>query len=273
LPRHLQWSVQRALKGIDPQMHYERTRPNQIVSAKLGKSTVYYVARLTFQKLDERIVEILEKQFPRGGPQPMVNRVDLALDLAARTKEGAADLQHFFDRALLKRGHRVQHQITRFGNTQYIGNRGGRTSVALYSDKADRHKGGACCHIEFRLQGRDVVAARGIRCLRDLLTFNHKKFWATHLRLRSIDRRALGQRLNRKHLASAPSIKQYGSLMHDADLFSAHVWLLNLACREQRDWNDSTANPTVSAVKAELRRHGMCSRGVLREIDASPYLP
>jgi hypothetical protein len=163
IPGHLPWRTQLALKRIDPQMHYERGDANKCFHARVAGRRALYVVRLTFQKLDERIVAILEKQFPKGKPQPLLNAVHLALDLAAATPEAAADVQQFLDRSLLKRGHRRKHRITRFGDTQYIGNRGGRTSVAMYSDKPDRHKGGPCCHIEYRLQGRDVLVARGLR--------------------------------------------------------------------------------------------------------------
>ncbi|RQQ31938.1 hypothetical protein [Burkholderia stagnalis] len=61
-------------------------------------------------------------------------------------------------------------------------------NVVLYADRpsklwAARQDHSPCCHLEHRFQGVDTLAQRGLLSLEDCIRFDHRAYWAEHLRL------------------------------------------------------------------------------------------
>jgi hypothetical protein len=254
LPHHLNRATQTSLREMNPRMHYREERDKR-VSAKQGGGWVHYNVSVTLQGVDKNIIELLEQQSRR----PMVNRVHLALDWVFATQSDAFRAGEFAKQHILKRGHRATHPIGEHKETTYQGRRGSRNTLAIYADKKYRHGAGYACHIEARLQGRSVLNERGIHCLRDLLTFDHRAFWQRNLRLIAFDRRRLGKRVTGRHLSSAPRITRHGNFIYDNDLRAADTYI--------------GAAGSPAGVLATLRRHGMSATGLYHDLDNAAYLP
>jgi len=254
LPHHLNRGARASLREMDPGMHYTEAREKEFW-AKQGGAWIRYIVAVTFQSLDRNITEVLEQHCHR----PLVNGVHLALDWVFATQKDALRAGDFAKHHIVKRGHRGSHPIDRFKESDYYGRRGSRNTLAIYADKQYRHGAGYACHLEARLQGRAALTERGIRSLRDLLTFDHRAFWQRNLRLVVFDRRRLGKRVTGRHLSSAPRITGHGAFIYDNDLRAGDTYIR------------AAGSPT--AVLATLRQHGMAAAGVYHEFDHTAYLP
>lgn len=137
----------------------------------------------------------------------LVSYVEIAVDVKLAERSAARRLRDAFLGSAKVRSQRAT--VKRFRRTWYFGNRAkngaGKTPnvVAVYADKPSKlhdargpsdHAG--CFHLEWRASGQRNLAGKGIGALADLIDFDHKVFWETHIRLfRLPKKKFLGQRL------------------------------------------------------------------------------
>lgn len=116
--------------------------------------------------------------------------------------------------------------------------------------------------MEARLQGRESVADRGIRCLRDLLAFDHRAFWR-NFKLVAFDRRRLGQRVQGRRLGSAPRAARTGNFTYDHDQRAAVTY----------SYEPNIGRPTATTTAVRLRRYKKSSYGLAQQMDNTAFLP
>ncbi|TXD01807.1 hypothetical protein FTI75_25960 [Burkholderia pseudomallei] len=117
---------------------------------------------------------------------------ELALDWLVADHD-AADVFYSF---ILKhmRVPYLRHAVTFEERTAYFAPRAtddlskSARNVALYADRPSklwsaRQDRSPCCHLEHRFQGVDTLAQRGLLSLEDCIRFDHRAYWAEHLRL------------------------------------------------------------------------------------------
>ena len=63
--------------------------------------------------------------------------------------------------------------------------RGAGTHFCLYSDRPSKISRRPCCHIDNRFRSSDTVKRHGLSTLPQLLDFDFKKHWNTHLQFRT----------------------------------------------------------------------------------------
>lgn len=271
IPFHLSKSQQETLKSLDRSMHYMAMEKigRKGVSCNFRARAYRYVAALTFQRLSQELVQLVQGMF-RGGPPPLVSKAHIALDLTAATKCDAELVQEIIELGFLKRGHRIDHSINKYRNTRYYGHRGDRNVVAIYSDKPCRIGGDPCCHFEIRLQGRQALHEQGLTTLEDLLAFNPRAFWAKRLCLIELRNDALeliGEALYRR--GPRRQIFRNRNETRQRWRINAGVFLRWVAARE-----GSYPYPTATALEATLRRFGLPPlRRFGKSVDVSGLLP
>jgi hypothetical protein len=122
----------------------------------------------------------------------LINYLEITLDWITDTHEDARALQRFLEGHLIKQRRGQQHCL-KYRGTFYIGSRlpHGYTRLDVYSDRPSKVAEGntPCCHVEWTLQGsRRIKTYKDVKIKEfdDLLTFNHRTFWGSHLILRDI---------------------------------------------------------------------------------------
>jgi hypothetical protein len=127
----------------------------------------------------------------------LINYVEVALDFIYASAEERDAADKFFDRHIVRRWHGRNQEIRRFHNVvRYDGPRTARNSLKQYSEDHSRITGELyCLRVEWRINGAQAARAAGIIRPRDVLTFNHRKFWKKRLVLVAVDAGRLGRLL------------------------------------------------------------------------------
>ena len=139
----------------------------------------------------------------------LVRYVEITLDVKLEKRRVARGLRDAFLESMKVRSQRAT--VNRFKQTWYFGQRTKKGSgkapnvVVVYADKSSKlhdAKGpsdhAACFHVEWRASGQKNLAKLGIGALTDLIAFDHKGFWDTHIKLfRLPKKKLLGQRLRK----------------------------------------------------------------------------
>ncbi|RQY16666.1 hypothetical protein DF118_06120 [Burkholderia stagnalis] len=117
---------------------------------------------------------------------------ELALDWLVADRDAADTLYSFVLKHM--RVPYLRHAVAFEEGTAYFAPRAtddlskSARNVALYADRPSklwsaRQERSPCCHLEHRFQGVDVLAQRGLLSLEDCIRFDHRGYWAEHLRL------------------------------------------------------------------------------------------
>ena len=138
----------------------------------------------------------------------LINYVEYALDWTFNHEDERDDAWIFTDRHIVKRWHRhsqgIRYVKSVKGVTRYTAGRHGNSNLVSYADKPSRITGELyCVHIEFRMRLR-ALRRIGISSARDLLNYDHHRFWTQRLLLRAIDLDRFGRRYNREILHKGP---------------------------------------------------------------------
>jgi len=224
-----------------------------------------YRVRLVLQQPSDEAFQFLQQKLS-GQPAPLINRVDVALDLISGSLADAEKLPLYIDSSLYKPYHRPAHIVTDYQGTTYIGFKNGYTKYVIYADKPSRHIGLPCCHLECRFQSTRVVSALGIRSITDLLAFDYIGFWSKRLRLYQYDVEALGKRWNRRRLNHPPRIVRYGKWTRNLDKWTGAVILRLLATTGGKD------KLFLADLLAHFTCYGRSLAGVLVPVDIGNLL-
>lgn len=117
---------------------------------------------------------------------------ELAFDWLAADRDAADTLYRFIVKHM--RVPYLRHAVTFEEETAYFAPRAADDlsknvrNVVLYADRptklwAARQDRSPCCHLEHRFQGVGTLAQRGLLSLEDCIRFDHRVYWAEHLRL------------------------------------------------------------------------------------------
>src|SRR5450759_1078396 len=97
-----------------------------------------YRVRLVLQQPTDKAFKFLQERL--SGPlAPLINRVDVALDLICGSQADAEQLQSYIAGTLYKPYHRKAHGVTDYRDTIYIGFKNGYNKCVIYSDRPSRH--------------------------------------------------------------------------------------------------------------------------------------
>src|SRR4051794_27422526 len=110
-----------------------------------------------------------------------LNAVEIALDWVFEDEEALDDAFEFACRHHVKHHHRdqgVRFYPGKKGRTRYSGPRNAPNVLAIYADRPCRITGEFhCLHFDWRIKGSAALRRAGISSVRDLLGFNHGRFW------------------------------------------------------------------------------------------------
>lgn len=140
---------------------------------------------------------------------------ELAFDWLVANSDAADMLYRFIMKHMRVPYHR--HGVTFEEGTAYFAPRASDDlsknvrNVVLYADRpsklwAVRQDHSPCCHLEHRFQGVDTLAQRGLLSLEDCIRFDHRAYWAEHLRLFRLPSKVeLGRWLNPDSIDVSPT--------------------------------------------------------------------
>jgi hypothetical protein len=129
--------------------------------------------------------------------------IEFALDFSTRNNKLFRILVKFMEKHLvhLGGGHGVPH-CKQIGDTVYYTLPKKKKRLVLYSDKLSRkHKGLKCLHIEFRVEGWQLVKLYNIFTFDDLIAFDHLQLWENLLDLRVPIFQLLGEAVGRSDIS------------------------------------------------------------------------
>lgn len=194
-----------------------------------------------------------------------LNMAEFTLDLIFDSEEDRDAMCEFFDRHLVKRGHRGEVRYVK--GTRYTDRRWAPTNLVMYRPEHAKLTGELyCLHVEWRVCGIAALRRMRINSIKDMLEFDHYAHWKKRLALREFDFARLGRtysnghRKQRQHLARGlrvhvtrcgfeyPIDKKIGQVLR--------------RCEE-----------TVQNVIDHTRKKGIVISRCLREIDNSFLLP
>jgi hypothetical protein len=143
-----------------------------------------------------------------GREDALINRAEITLDLTFESNAERDDAQEFVHQHLVRRWHGRRQEIrinSSDNDTRYDAGRGAPNRMVIYDEDHCRITGELhCLHIEWRVKGAKAVRSAGIESPRDLIGFNHHRFWQRRLLLYEADLMRLG-RLIRNHRSGARS--------------------------------------------------------------------
>ena len=137
----------------------------------------------------------------------LINYVEFALDWTFNYEDECDAAWTFIDRHIIKRWHRDSQGIRYVKRkvTRYTAGRHETANLVSYADKPSRITGELyCVHIEFRYTRQRTLQRIGISSAKDLLNYDHHRFWKQRLLLRAIDLDRFGRRYNRQVLHKGP---------------------------------------------------------------------
>jgi hypothetical protein len=174
-PSQLSWLRPRA-GGRKMRVHNGRARFNR-----------HYVQRLTvYQPSNEALQSLATCE------DALLTYLEISLDWIFEDQSDKDDAAEFVNQHLIKSHHRDQG-IRFYAETRYTGPRSAPNNIVTYADRASKGGSPHCAHFDWRIKGSGTLRRIGVNCVRDLLTFSHREFWRTRLRLCAIDRGILGR--------------------------------------------------------------------------------
>jgi hypothetical protein len=179
---------------IDPRTRAELESHCGHLHVKRGPSPWWsHRNRLEFKQPDESALRWIATH-----ADAPLNRAQITLDLIFDTRAERDATRGYFDAHLIRRWHRRSQKIQYYDDdkslTRYDAPRTAANRIIRYAEEYSRWTGELyCLHVEWEARGRRAVAAAGIVTPRDLLSFDHRVFWARRLRLVTIDPGRLGR--------------------------------------------------------------------------------
>ncbi|MBJ9732222.1 hypothetical protein I5695_25920 [Burkholderia cenocepacia] len=143
-----------------------------------------------FQPSREALIEL--QRALRSRHRIRMGYAELAFDWLVADRDAADMLYRFILKHM--RVPYLRHAVTFEEGTAYFAPRAADDlsknvrNVVLYADRpsklwAARQDRSLCCHLEHRFQGVYTLAQRGLLSLEDCIRFDHRAYWAEHLRL------------------------------------------------------------------------------------------
>ncbi|WP_232354762.1 hypothetical protein [Burkholderia pseudomallei] len=157
-----------------------------------------------FQPSPEALIELQRALGSRH--RIRMGYAELAFDWLVADRNAADMLYRFILKHM--RVPYLRHAVTFAEETAYFAPRAAddlsksARNAVLYADRpsklwAARQDCSPCCHLEHRFQGVDTLAQHGLLSLEDCIRFDHRAYWAEHLRLyRLPSKLELGRWLN-----------------------------------------------------------------------------
>lgn len=122
-----------------------------------------------------------------------INYAEIALDIVRLDELTKWRLRNFFDTNFVQPWH-GKHEIVRFDNATYTGQRRPGHWFTWYCDRPSKCTGDVhCFHLEGRHQGVPAVRNAGIEDPVNLLTFDHIAYWRKNLTLFELNFERLGR--------------------------------------------------------------------------------
>jgi hypothetical protein len=237
-----------------------RLAPAAIKQLKANAAHVWVGKRRA--RFNPRLVQRVELKQPSESalralaahPGVYINRVEVALDLIFKNARERDRAYEFVDKHLVRRWHGSKQQIRVHpgeAGTRYDAARSAANAIVVYREKHSRISGEVdCLHLEWRASKRRAVQALGISSPRDLLRFDHRRFWEQRLLLFTVEPERIGAFLRHRKRSGRPD-----------------------KLRSDRKRGDVVLN-SVGSVQELLDRYRETGiRRVLRKIEVSPLLP
>lgn len=148
--------------------------------------------RIVLQKPSRELLSFIQGRIPAN----MVNRFDIAVDLAVPNVAAARRLQGFFDKHIIQpwRGKRTS---TTVDHTEYWAGAWQRRNIAVYSDRPSKISGGPALHIELRFYSTHVCRGCGVSTLSDLIDYHPRHAILRYCRIALLDWHKAEQELDR----------------------------------------------------------------------------
>lgn len=218
---------------------------------------------------------LVRKKAMAWDPGPMINRLELALDLVFETSAEAVAAQHFLEMHFAQAWH-GKRRTFRVGGTSYNSlDRWVRHTTVIYSDRPSKVTGAPhCCHLEWRVNTAEAVRGIGINGLLDVVKFDHQEFWTRHMRLLDVDIEKFGRaylNMQKNTRRRFRWIQNCGGYPYNRDLRTGGVLIRSA----QQEAMDGESVRDVGAVQTVIDHYGKIFkfRSALTRIPADVLLP
>lgn len=218
------------------------------------------IQRVEVRQPDNELVLFLSKV-----PGLFLNMAEITLDLIFDSEEDRDAMCQFFDRHLIKRGHRGEVAYEK--GTRYTDRRWAPTNLVMYRPEHAKLTGELnCLHVEWRVSGIAALRRMGINSVHDLLEFDHTAHWRKRLDLREFDFARLGRTYSNGHMKQRQHMAR-GLRVHVTKCGFRYPIDLKIG---QVLWR---CEETVQNVIDHTRKKGIVVSTCLREINNSLLLP
>lgn len=157
----------------------------------LGTSKSAYRYRITLHQPPRAALDVVAKV----SRDHVVSRMDIAVDLIARTQQEAAEVGKFLEFHMTQKWH-GERETRLEENTGYFGQRSTSRNIAVYSDRPSKTSGQPCVHVEFRFCGALSCQRIGVYSLGDITSLDPTTLIERNARLSIIVPKLLARRLD-----------------------------------------------------------------------------